>query len=200
NRSGDTGQRDKTPDHLLQEEPSARGSLRLLAVGVSNYKNLKDRALKVAHTDALKIADAFKGHSRDLFDEGDCAVLTNEGATRKGILKALAALGKKAKQHDLVVVTLSGHGDVFARTEEFYFLPQDYDEEDEASKVYWADLKRHLGSLPCRVLLVVDTCHSGAITKELRGPGARKRDLERQVQGIRRPGGSRGVVVFAACM
>jgi hypothetical protein len=178
-----------------------KGNLYLVAVGISKYKNSKYN-LSVADADAKRLAETVQKQSRGLFEKVTPKVLTNDKATREGIIEELASL--KVNQHDLVFVTLSGHGAHFDDNEDYHFLPYDYDNSRKASSgVYWEDFKRYLGNLPCQVVLVLDTCHSGTVTKQLhrkRSVGEQKAAMAKGMRGLQQPGGENSMVVIAACM
>ncbi len=150
-------------------QTSAKGNLYLVSVGISHYQN-KNYNLEVARKDAQELGEVFRRQGKTLFDRFPVSVtLLDELATHDNIIQALAGLGRKVQAHDLVIVTLSGHGDNFGRKDDFYFLPYDFDpSRKEARSVNRDDFTRFLGGLGCRVLLVLDTCHSGAVTKQLR--------------------------------
>jgi hypothetical protein len=188
-------------------DPASRGvgngerpNLFLLDVGVSVYEDPRYK-LDYASNDADDVAAAFKRQKGLAFAEVYLQELTDKNATRQAVVNALARLpAQHIAQHDLVVVTVSGHG---ANTDngDYYFLPYDYHNEP-ASAVYWDDFKRPLTSLPCPVLVVMDTCHSGTITQT----GLRRADSEGEVrQAVKRgvdrfSDGQRGVIVMAACL
>ena len=97
-------------------------------------------------------------------------------------------------------MTLAGHGANLDDSDDFFFLPFDYnDTKRESTGVYWDDFKRHFRSLPCRVLLVVDACHSGTITTHLRGVDEEKEVMKRGARQVSQ-GSGKGMIVMAACL
>jgi len=163
-------------------------TLHVLAIGVSKYKDAQFD-LGYAAADAKAVAKALKTHAAQLFDTVDTTMLLDRAATREAIIDELNALKKRVGTNDLVVVSISGHGDNLDRQDNFFFLPHDYNEGKRASSgVYWDDLKRFLDQMPCNVFLVMDTCHSGTITGNL--PGTRDIKLKE----------GKGLVVLAACL
>jgi hypothetical protein len=189
----DPGQLQPTPP-----APAPRGKLYHVAIGVSKYRNPKFN-LSYAHADAEALVQAFQQQGT-IFEKQYSRLLTDEQATREGILESLPPLKSKVTQYDLVLVTLSGHGANLEDGNSFYFLPHDFDEAKKATTgVYWDDFKRYLGNLPCRVFLVVDTCHSGTITLGLRGASDTREELNRQIQSML-PKKDSGMIVMAACL
>jgi hypothetical protein len=188
------------PDPEPERERSGPRSLFLLAVGVSKYKNPQYQ-LDCPRKDAEALAKAFQDQRGRAFANVSGEVLVDQEATRDGIVNALDQLAHKAlTQHDLVVVTVSGHG-ANNDNDNYYFLPYDYNDKASGG-VYWDDFKRSLGYLPCPVLVVMDTCHSGTITKSGFRDAQPQKELERAVKrGVDEFGQTqKGVVVMAACL
>jgi hypothetical protein len=185
-----------------QQDEEFRGTLHLLAVGVSRYRESRFN-LDFADKDAEALVDAFKTKGGGgLFDRVDCEpALVNEKATKKAILKTLDRLKRQVSQHDLVIVSFSGHGDK-DDSERFYFLPHDHEPDDTLanSGVSWDDLRTYLGHMPCLVLVVMDTCHSGAVSRAtaLRGADDLQRAIDRAVKQF--ADSEKGMVVMAGCL
>jgi hypothetical protein len=165
----------------------AQPDLYLLSIGVSRYAAGPRYDLEFADNDASATVETFKRLKGNPFREVYCEeALTNEEATKPKIIEQLESLGRRARNasaNDLVVVTMAGHGRKYMN-EFFCFLPHDFDPEHELySSISWDEFKKPLFKLPCLVLVVMDTCHSGTITH--------KDEL---------PKGDQGMVVVAACM
>jgi hypothetical protein len=151
-------------------ESSEKGTLHVVTVGITKYQK-STYNLDVAGFDAKELGKAFARQARPLFAKiRPHPPLIDGDATRKRITQVLADLKAEVKPNDLVVVTLSGHGDNFGEEDDFYFLAFDFDPEMKESEgvVNGDTFTRLLGRLGCRVLLVLDTCHSGAVTSQLR--------------------------------
>jgi hypothetical protein len=189
----------------------ARVDLYVLAVGVSKYQH-QDLSLEFAEKDATALAKVFKSQKGKLFREVHCEVLCDERATTAAILQGLQWLKNSAREHDLVIVTFAGHGDKHPNSEQFYLLPTNFDPGPAKNPnplaatgaLGWEGSvwKDYLSRMPCRVVVLMDACHSGAI--KLGGMRARaafdpegvKGALEKFTKARQR----RGVVVLAACM
>jgi uncharacterized caspase-like protein len=183
-----------------QASMSFRPKLFLLAVGVSHYKEKtaedKDLDLPYAALDAQNLVQAFKGQKgllfQDVLTETDGPII-NEAATRKDLFKRLSWIHKNAETGSLVLVTLSGHGKLGIK-DRFFFLPHTYDPKEELASTgfSWEDFNNYLEDLPCAVVVVMDTCHSGAIG--VRG------DSEKVVtEALSKLSTQKGLVVMAAC-
>jgi hypothetical protein len=91
--------------------PAGTPRLLVLAVGISDYRDPRDR-LAFAHEDAQAIADAFRKKEGTLFGSVRASVITDRAATGDAILKGLRTLQASARADDLAVVSLSGHGTI----------------------------------------------------------------------------------------
>ncbi len=148
---------------VVQGDPALRRSPRthLLAVGINRYADPR-LDLVYAAPDALALREAL---GRRLPSPGLVRILTDQQATRQGILGALAELARQAGPEDSAIVSFSGHGLRFRG--HFYLLPQDLGLGDAAQDplaraVSDSDLEEALLPLQARnLLLVLDACHSG---------------------------------------
>ena len=104
-------------------------------------------------------------------------------------------MDKEATQNDVVVVFAAGHG--YNYRGDYYILPVDGDPEKlRSSAVRWDDFADILGNLPSRVLLFLDTCHSGGFAAGLL---AKTRGAPDTTEAIRELTSEEyGVVVMAA--
>ncbi len=141
-----------------------KGKLLVLSIG-ADYKK-RDVAENACKKDAEKLADAFQSQQGVFFKHVSVTTLLNEQAKKDAILAKLDEIRKEATDGDLVVVTLAGHGTV-DEDNNYFFLPFDYDQTKVLSStgVCWDDFHRAFRPLHCMVLVIADTCHSGAITR-----------------------------------
>jgi hypothetical protein len=151
-------------------------SLYLLAVGISEYPGAL--ALRYAHKGAIAVEKALRAGRHGVFRQVETRLLTDAQATRKNILDGLDWLEKRTQAADVAIVFLTGHGTRDARGQ-FYFIPVDMDERDlEHSAVGGDVLKKKIAGLAGRVLVILDSCHSGAASRLKR---ARTDDLVRDL-------------------
>ena len=93
---------------------------------------------------------------------------------RASIDRIAEELKQSARPDDLLVVFMAGHGVVDPTGDTYYFLGHDARVADIFSNdfegcISWEDF-RSLADVPCRKLVVLDTCHSGAV-QPLRSEG-----------------------------
>jgi uncharacterized caspase-like protein len=87
-----------------------------------------------------------------------------------------------ARPDDLLVLFLAGHGILDAPSQQYYYVGHDFTLQDLEKRNFagcmsWSDF-RLLADVPCRKLVLLDTCHSGAI-QPLRSEG-----LKAAVRGL----------------
>ena len=133
----------------------------------------------------------------------DIRKLWNEEATLEGIVGAIKGLAPGVGAEDLVLIYFSGHG---ARVPDRGERDEHEDGQDEVLAPFDTvdfggdnlnvlvddDIGELLAAIPSRkVLLVVDACHSGSMTKGIRGtpkiyryPGSRQESLGATRKGI----------------
>jgi len=148
------------------EDAAAR--LFVMAVGVDRYRN-PQLALRFAVADAVTVAQTLRDGAAGLFSATEVTLLTDEAATRDGILAALERLSREIGPQDTFLLYLAGHGVKTEPDERFLFLPQDV--EDASS---WEALRRQglsdevlVGALS-RIrarngFLLMDTCYAGQV-------------------------------------
>jgi len=156
--------------------------LYVLAVGVSRYQDSR-LTLGFAAKDASDIAAVLQRQKGRLYRDVEVKLVTDATATKatKGeVLDALEWLERQITSKDVAVLFLAGHG-VNDRNGDYYFLPVDVDTER---------LKRT--GLPGKVVVFLDTCHSGNIMGQRRGA----MDITGVINEL--TSAQNGAVVFAA--
>lgn len=148
------------------EDSAAR--LFVMAVGVDRYRN-PQLALRFAAADANTVAETLRTGAVGLFAATEVTVLTDEAATKEGILSALDRLAREIGPQDTFLLYLAGHGVKTEPDERFLFLPQDV---SDASS--WDALRRQglsdevlvaaLSRIRARNgFLFMDTCYAGQV-------------------------------------
>jgi hypothetical protein len=193
----------------------AGNTLYLLAVGISTYRpeaKLEHLDCPVRDAEALKEAFERQAGPGRLFKRVVPLVLLDGRATKGGILKALGGLrDQRPRRGDLVIVVLAGHGEVDSLGN-FYFLPYNFTAPPGATEtdtdvalgdggLPWAEVEKFFSKMACPVVVLADTCHSGAIKVATRGEADRGK-LEQAVTNAvaKLQNCPQGVAVMAACL
>jgi WD40 repeat protein len=151
---------------MVPPRPKAqRGTLHVLAVGVSRYRD-GDLNLKFAADDARAIVAKAKERGASLFNQQVVAeVLTDADATVAKIDAKLRAMAKKAQPDDTFVLYLAGHGTTAGPTSAYHFLPHELewanDSELQRQAISQDRLREWLSLLPVKSLLLLDSCRAG---------------------------------------
>lgn len=198
----DEGRAYRGDDRLAPVNRTRFAHLSVLAIGVSNYKD-PTYSLQFPDDDAEDLSEVLREQLS--FETVSIKTLTNDKADRISILNALKQLRLKALDPSLLVVALSGHGKLH-ESGDYYFLPYDFDFDPDASiaatGISWDDLLREFKEVPGSVIVMIDTCHSGATTNiALRGPGtdAMKVSVRQVTEKISSSDG-RGIAVLASSL
>ncbi|WP_232362560.1 caspase family protein [Desulfogranum mediterraneum] len=136
-------------------------SLYLFGVGVSDYGD-PTMDLRFADDDVLAVEQLFQGQAGSLYGRVQTRVVTNQEATKDAILDGLDWLRAEVTQRDTAVIFIAGHG--VNDEHNYYFLGHDANPEKlRRTAVNWYEFKDIISGLPSKVILLADTCHSGAI-------------------------------------
>ena len=177
------------PDQARLDQGRAPGRLHMVTVAVQDYAGVMKLNFPVADVEALTAA--LRRQTRGLYEPGQVIDFREDqvrrGALRQRLAERLATLAPVRPQ-DLVVLALSGHGHAFGA--EYYMIPKDIPEpeplpaaagalrsrlltvaqrEREAwirtHGIAWDELQPVM-DLPCRKLLLLDTCFAGNLLLE----------------------------------
>jgi hypothetical protein len=142
------------------DAPRKGGINHLFIVGIDNYSSVAK--LNNAVRDAHAVRDVLLEYYE--FDKSRLTELYNEQATRQNIMQALRKMASELKDEDNVILYFSGHGHYDTVLDEGYWVPvgasydiiDDYISYSFIQKVVKAAQARH-------ILLIVDSCYSGAV-------------------------------------
>ncbi|MBY0232838.1 MAG: caspase family protein [Gemmataceae bacterium] len=188
NAAGGRGEASATTEYTPPGKPTA--TLHALVVGINDYTaaagyDPRDGIdnLQCSRTDAAEMKQVLEQHARSkLFGKSNIDLVQEKDATATNILSRLRKLAAAAKPDDWLVVYLSGHGDVdYMRDEKgkvetdtagkkipvprtYFYVCRDFDARKPETKLTSRALYAALSSVPCRKLLILDTCHSGGAT------------------------------------
>jgi WD40 repeat protein len=148
--------------------------LHVLTIGISVYNEERAKSLRLqfAERDATELALTLTNTQGSLYTEVWPQALVDAKASKDSINRALMTMRSLMTKGrgDLAVVHFSGHG---AQVDDkLYLLPYDVDARDpggiQSTGFSVDDLRGHLLHLAAlgRVLVLLDACHSGAITMD----------------------------------
>ncbi len=138
-------------------------------------------------------------------------LLVNEQANKDAIFDAINELNSKVGNNDVVLICISAHGTVVR--DRYYLLPSGWNESEQtvakmnSSAISQDDFLSALKELAekCYVLVVLDTCHAGAIsvggtTRDVEAPVDMKRYFDTKKLVDRMQGNPKGIVIISACL
>lgn len=171
-------------------------TLHMLVVAVNKYPAPNDLTSPVKDANAFKsqmarIANPPSG-VRKIYNKLEFKMLTDETATRQGILDGLNWLKTNVKEKDAGVLFLAGHG--ITEGTSYYFVP--FKPGGMAGKpAEWLpgdQIVSTLQSLPGRAMFFLDACYSGALTNQASAKASNATDIINKIDD------ERGVTIFAS--
>lgn len=171
-------------------------TLYMLVVAINKYPAPNDLVSPVKDANAFKsqmarIAQPPAG-VRKIYNKLEIKMLTDEMATREGILEGLNWLRTNVKEKDAGVLFLAGHG--IAEGKSYYFIP--FKPGGMAAKsAEWVPGDQIVGtlqSLPGRAMFFLDACYSGALTNQASGKASNATEMINKIDD------ERGVTIFAS--
>ena len=146
-----------------------RPRMHLVTAGIDNYR---DGRLKLSYAvkNAEELAKQWQGRCEHLYQASASAYLDDAvtpGGWNQFMERISTSLRNNAHPDDLLVIYLSGHGLRDERTDEYYFVTSQARYSDLLQRRYadclsFNDLSK-FADVPCRKLVILDTCHAGAI-------------------------------------
>jgi hypothetical protein len=174
--------------------PAEKPKLYVLAVGVGAYANPAFK-LDLPAKDARDVAASWKAQKGSLYRDVEVKLLTDAQATKNGILAGLEWLERETTQSDTAILYFSGHGMNDPRSSDYLFLPYESDMEARLTTLLpGSEVRSALSTIPGKVLLFLDTCHSGNLFGNAKTRDAA--DLTRLINEL--TSAENGVVVFSA--
>jgi hypothetical protein len=152
------------------------GVLHVLAIGIDTFGDKAGRlhldyAAEDAHDVATALLESQKGspEKTSLYADVSVTYLPNEKADSAAILDALDDMARSMARNDqnVAVILVSSHGEMIDK--QFYLIPYGFDAGSEGksikSAVSASEFAKKVQALANygKVLLLLDTCHSGAV-------------------------------------
>lgn len=135
-----------------------------VALGVSDYQNEAIRDLEYTTADAQQFIAAME-RQRELgqFTAVESRLLIGDEATRAKAEEAIGWLTEKAQDEDVIAFFVSGHG-LLDKADNYFIATREANPDNPLlTCMEWGKMDYLVRSVPCRVLLFVDTCHAGGI-------------------------------------
>ncbi len=151
---------------------SKKPDLHIMAIGVSQYKKLSsDYQLTYAHSDAENFIKRFQKASASVFENINYEYLYDKRAGLQSIIDSLGKFQSLIDKDDLVLMFFAGHGVKSDKSGEFYLLTHDSDPDDLSNTaINWDLLTQRIKDIKSRVIIFLDACHSGSITRQTTVP------------------------------
>lgn len=168
--------------------------LYVLAIGVSRYAN-SNYNLDFPAKDAQDFAAAMQKQKGGLYRDVVIKTLLDADATRDSIVDALEWIRLQTTSKDVAMIFFAGHG-VNDRLNRYYFCPHNFNLDRQSSTgVGINDIKTTVENIAGKVVLFVDSCHSGNVfgTVKTRGNLA---DINGFVNEL--SSAENGAIIFAA--
>ena len=162
------------------------GQLYVFAVGINEYQDPQIQRLDFAAGNASRTVETLKRRSAPLYRCQTTALL--DGLATRPLWDVVTdeyadQLRRRVSADDLLVVFLSGHGVRDPDTREYFYVAANARFDDIKAQRYgdclsFADFGV-FSDIPCRKLVILDTCHAGAIQQPLR-----QRDLKAALRAL----------------
>ena len=176
---------------VKDDEFTSKAKLFLLAIGVSKYQD-KNLTLEYAAKDAKDFAESFVKQKGGLYHDVVVKTLTDEKATKDGIINGFDWISRETTSKDVAVVFLAGHG-INGSEGVYYYLPVNAKIDIlRDTGVPSEEMKNTVASLAGKVILFIDTCHAGNVM----GARAAAPDITGFVNEL--ASAENGAVVFAS--
>lgn len=157
------------------DKPLERNNF-LLAIGIDDYEHVGK--LSNAVRDAEQVIETLTGHYQ--FDPTHVYTLFNEEATEDGIITIFKQIRPKLRPTDNLLIYFSGHGHYEADIDEGYWVPADARYGRTNDYISYSFLLKVIKSFEVHhLMLLVDSCYSGAIFVSERSMAAGRADFSR---------------------
>jgi uncharacterized caspase-like protein len=143
-------------------------------MGVSRYDSTAVD-LKYADKDAESLAAFLTQQSGKLYSEVHVKTMVNSEVTRDSVIQAISSHLGKAAPDDVAFIFLAGHGIKHRQSGSYYFVPHDADYNSILSRgLRMSDFEESISILSQnvgKIIVAMDTCHSGALDVGMRAEG-----------------------------
>ena len=171
--------------------PAGKGRMFVFTSGINNYTDGQIPPLDFAVNNASRVAELLKSQAEALY-EAETVTLTNASVTRplwRIVAQQYAdSLRERVSPDDVLVLFLSGHGLRDQATNEYYYVGADADYAAIQTRQFDGCISQEdfaiFADVPCRKLVILDTCHSGAVNTDVSSTQLKQRDLKAAVRSL----------------
>ena len=154
---GERGESATGPGRSITRTKAKFGSYHALLIGNSDYTSLP--RVETADADVTALAALLEEHF-------GFSVTTLRNATYLDVLAAFSTLMKELGEKDNLLLYYAGHGELDNVTGLGYWLPVDTEKDRKTNWISSREISVHLEMLPpAHILVVADSCYSGALTQ-----------------------------------
>jgi len=176
---------------IRQGGEKPKPDLYYLGIGVAQHPQLP---LKYPAKDVKGLETVLKQQEGKVYRRVISKTITDQQATRGNLINVIQTFFKPAKQGDIAILFISGHG-MNTTNSGYRFVTYDTDVDNLATTgASWKIFDEAINDLPPQVLLLADTCHSGAIT----GNSKWKDQSQANKNQFLRTANNNNVVVFSS--
>jgi WD40 repeat protein len=162
-----------TVEHVIVNRETSlhdQATMYAFTAGINQYRDSQIPRLQYAVANATRVSQIVSTQSHPLY-RPEVVSLLDGHATRAlwhAVTKRNAeTIRPQVRANDLILIYLSGHGVRDEKIGKYYFVAADARYDDVKSHRYEDCLSLDdlsaFADIPCRKLIVLDTCHSGAI-------------------------------------
>lgn len=160
--AGQASAQERRNDRIRLHTPN----LHFFSAGISKYQAGND--LRWCHKDALDMEKFWKSQQGRSFAAVESQVLIDNQASSQAIRHSLESKRKELKSGDWFVIHLAGHGGFSPyRDNDWIFTSYDFSwgsfESTGISGKYLRELGNELARRGVTVVMILDSCHSGAV-------------------------------------
>ncbi len=170
--------------------PMNFGTFYALVIGNEKYQYLPH--LKTAVNDAVAISDV-------LTKKYNFKTTTLKNSTRYQILSELNKLRAQLTENDNLLVYYAGHGELDKANQRGHWLPVDAEQQSDANWISSVAITDILNAMTVKhVLVVADSCYSGALTRSSIGQLESGRSEEERINWLKAISKMRSRVVLTS--
>jgi hypothetical protein len=145
---------------------STTRTLHILGVGVDEYGD-KLRRLAFAKSDVRRIIDAAQAAKSRIYSRIEATVLADAQATRSAVADALSRIVEQSSADADIMLVFAGHGVKGSDGRYYLALTGTAADNLDSAALSWDEVSEILARAKSRVLVVLDSCHSGDAGRDL---------------------------------